>query len=187
MLLAYQYNGEISMRSATATAGGYPNGVFICQDGYVQVAGGRNYFDRVVVMMGAPDVLLEERWYTPEAQYDPEFEDEFNAYFIPWCLERTKREIWHVAQEVGVLSAPINAASDFAGDSEFQKRGAFAEIEHPIAGKSDISRQAVHNERIALALSGVRRHCSGSTPMKCCAVWGYAQGKIDLMREQGTI
>ena len=83
MLLAYQYNGEISMRSATATAGGYPNGVFICLDGYVQVAGGRNYFERVVAMMGAPDVLLDERWYEPEAQYDPELEDEFNAYFIP--------------------------------------------------------------------------------------------------------
>ena len=40
MLLAYQYNGEISRRSATATAGGYPNGVFICLDGYVQIAGG---------------------------------------------------------------------------------------------------------------------------------------------------
>ena len=135
MLLAYQYNGEISMRSATATAGGYPNGVFICLDGYVQIAGGRNYFDRVVAMMGAPNALLEERWYEPEAQYDPELEDEFNAYFIPWCLERTKREIWHVAQEAGVLSAPINAASDLVSDDQFHQRGAFSEIDHPVAGR----------------------------------------------------
>ena len=134
MLLAYQYNGEISKRSASATAGGYPNGVFICLDGYVQIAGGRNYFERVVSMMGAPDELLEERWYEPEAQYDPELEDEFNAYFIPWCLERTKLEIWRVAQEAGVLSAPINTASDLASDEAFQARGAFAEIDHPAAG-----------------------------------------------------
>ena len=134
MLLAYQYNGEISKRSATATAGGYPNGVFICLDGYVQIAGGRNYFERVVAMMGAPEALLEERWYAPEAQYDPELEEEFNEHFIPWCLERTKQEIWHVAQEAGVLSAPINAASDLAADSTLQGRGAFAEIDHPEAG-----------------------------------------------------
>lgn len=134
MLLAYQYNGEISKRSATATAGGYPNGVFICLDGYVQIAGGRNYFERVVAMMGAPDALLDERWYEPEAQYDPELEDEFNAYFIPWCLERTKLEIWHAAQEAGVLSAPVNAASDLVNDAEFQRRGAFAEIGHAAAG-----------------------------------------------------
>ena len=134
MLLAYQYNGEISKRSATATAGGYPNGVFICLDGYVQIAGGRNYFDRVVAMMGAPDVLLEERWYAPEAQYDPELEDEFNAYFISWCLERTKQEIWQLAQESNVLSAPINTTSDLVGDTQFRQRGAFAEFDHPVAG-----------------------------------------------------
>ena len=135
MLLAYQYNGEISKRSATATAGGYPNGVFICLDGYVQIAGGRNYFERVVAMMGAPDELLDERWYTPEAQYDPDLEDEFSGYFIAWCLERTKREIWHSAQEAGVLSAPINTTSDLVGDAELHQRGAFAEIDHPMAGK----------------------------------------------------
>ena len=186
MLLAYQYNGEISKRSATATAGGYPNGVFICQDGYVQIAGGRNYFDRVVVMMGAPDVLLEERWYTPEAQYDPELEDEFNTYFIPWCLERTKREIWHVAQEVGVLSAPINAASDFISDSEFQKRGAFAEIDHPFAGNLIYpGRPFVMNEspwcvRRPAPLLGQHTH------EVLCSL-GYTEGKIKLLREQGII
>ena len=186
MLLAYQYNGEISKRSATATAGGYPNGVFICQDGYVQIAGGRNYFERVVVMMGAPDVLLEERWYTPEAQYDPELEDEFNTYFIPWCLERTKREIWHVAQEVGVLSAPINAASDFAGDSEFHKRGAFAEIEHPFAGNLTYpGRPFIMNE----SPWSVRRPApllGQHTDEVLCSL-GYTEGKIELLREQGII
>ena len=186
MLLAYQYNGEISKRSATATAGGYPNGVFICQDGYVQIAGGRNYFDRVVVMMGAPDVLLEDRWYTPEAQYDPELEDEFNTYFIPWCLERTKREIWHVAQEMGVLSAPINAASDFAGDSEFHKRGAFAEIEHPFAGNLTYpGRPFIMNE----SPWSVRRPApllGQHTDEVLCSL-GYTEGKIELLREQGII
>ena len=186
MLLAYQYNGEISKRSATATAGGYPNGVFICQDGYVQIAGGRNYFERVVVMMGTPDVLLEERWYTPEAQYDPELEDEFNTYFIPWCLERTKREIWHVAQEVGVLSAPINAASDFVGDSEFQGRGAFAEIEHPFAGNLMYpGRPFIMNEspwRVWRPAPLLGQHTD-----EVLHSLGYAEERIGLLREQGTV
>lgn len=134
MLLAYQYNGEISKRSADATAGGYPNGVYICLDGYVQIAGGRNYFERVVAMMGAPEVLLEERWHTPEAQYNAEMEEEFNAYFIPWCLERTKQEVWQLAQAAHVLSSPINTTQDLVNDATFQQRGAFAEIDHPAAG-----------------------------------------------------
>ena len=186
MLLAYQYNGEISKRSATATAGGYPNGVFICLDGYVQIAGGRNYFERVVAMMGAPDELLEERWYAPEAQYDPDLEDEFNTHFIPWCLERTKIEIWHVAQDAGVLSAPINTSSDLINDAQFQERGAFTEIEHPEAGsllypgRPFIMSASPWNIRRPAPLLG--QHTS-----EVLAELGYAEREIGQMREQGVI
>ena len=186
MLLAYQYNGEISKRSATATAGGYPNGVFICLDGYVQIAGGRNYFDRVVAMMGAPDELLEERWYEPESQYDPELEDEFNAYFIPWCLERTKLEIWHSAQKAGVLSAPINAASDLVGDAEFHRRGAFAEIDHPVAGTLLYpGRPFIMNESPWC----VRRSAPllGEHTDEVLTDLGYGKEDIEQLREQGVI
>ena len=186
MLLAYQYNGEISKRSATATAGGYPNGVFICLDGYVQIAGGRNYFERVVAMMGAPDVLLEERWYEPEAQYDPELEDEFNAYFIPWCLERTKLEIWHSAQEAGVLSAPVNAASDLVNDKEFRRRGAFAEIDHPVVGTLLYpGRPFIMNEspwRIRRPAPQLGEHTS-----EVLSELGYAKKDIEQLRRQGVI
>ena len=186
MLLAYQYNGEISQRSATATAGGYPNGVFICLDGYVQIAGGRNYFERVVAMMGAPDELLEERWYAPEAQYDPDLEDEFNAYFIPWCLERTKTEIWHAAQEAGVLSAPINATSDLVGDAAFHQRGAFAEIDHPAAGTLLYpGRPFIMNESPWC----VRRPAPllGEHTDEVLVGLGYSHEEIGKLREQGVI
>ncbi|MYC07347.1 MAG: CoA transferase [Chloroflexi bacterium] len=186
MLLAYQYNGEISKRSATATAGGYPNGVFICQDGYVQIAGGRNYFDRVVAMMGAPDELLDERWYAPEAQYDPELKDEFSAYFIPWCLERTKREIWQAAQEAGVLSAPINAASDLINDTGIQSRGAFAEIDHPAAGsllypgRPFIMQESPWSVRRPAPLLGEHTE-------EVLTALGYAKDDIEQLRRQGVI
>lgn len=186
MLLAYQYNGEISMRSATATAGGYPNGVFICLDGYVQIAGGRNYFDRVVAMMGAPNALLEERWYEPEAQYDPELEDEFNAYFIPWCLERTKREIWHVAQEAGVLSAPINAASDLVSDDQFHQRGAFAEIDHPAAGRLLYPGRPFGMSESPWCIRRPAPLLGQHTDEVLCAL-GYAEVDIQVLRNQKVI
>ena len=186
MLLAYQYNGEISVRSATATAGGYPNGVFICLDGYVQISGGRNYFDRVVAMMGAPPELLDERWYTPEAQYDPELEDEFSTYFIPWCLERTKFEIWHVAQEAGVLSGPVNATSDLVRDEHFAKRDAFTQFEHPAAGSLLYpGRPFVMSEspwRIRRSAPLLGEHTDD-----VLAELGYTATDIASFREQGTV
>ena len=186
MLLAYQYNDEISVRSATATAGGYPNGVFICLDGYVQISGGRNYFDRVVAMMGAPLELLDERWYMPEAQYDPELEDEFNTYFIPWCLERTKLEIWHQAQEAGVLSGPINAASDLVGDANFRERGAFAEFAHPAAGELMYpGRPFIMGE----SPWSIRRPAPllGQHTNEALGELGYSEADVAALREQGVV
>ena len=43
-LLAYQYTGEVSHRPASGGSGGYPNAVYPCFDGYLQINGSRMYF-----------------------------------------------------------------------------------------------------------------------------------------------
>lgn len=137
MLLAYQYNGEISERASGGAdgLGGYPSGVYPCADGYFQITGGVLYFPRIVQMLGNPEELQDSRWYTPEAQSDPELAAEFDAIFYPWMLERTKYEIWEAAQQARVLSGPLNTMEDIARDQVFNSRGAFVEVEHPDAGK----------------------------------------------------
>ena len=132
-LVAYQYTGETSERVPFG-AGGYPIGVYPCEDGYLEVTGGLTYFPRVVQALGSPSVLLEPRWYTPESQTDPELKSEFETHFLPWTLERTKSEAWRAAQEAGVLSGPLNTMEDLANDQCFIERGAFAQIGHPAAG-----------------------------------------------------
>ncbi len=52
-LIAFQYTGETIGRGPFGTSG-YPNGVYQCEDGYLQVSGGRTYFPRVVRMLGEP-------------------------------------------------------------------------------------------------------------------------------------
>ena len=50
MLMAYQYNGEITERTPLGEAtgaGGYPAGVYPCEDGFFQITGGGKYFERV--------------------------------------------------------------------------------------------------------------------------------------------
>ncbi len=134
MLIAYQYTGEISRRRPLENTGGYPQGVFPCKDGYVEITGGGGYFPRTVKMLGEPEFLEDPKWHTPEAQSDRNLQAEFEEYFLPWILSRTKQEAWHAAQEARVISAPINTIEDLNNDASFQKRGAFAEIEHPEAG-----------------------------------------------------
>lgn len=136
MLLAYQYNGEITVRAPLGSAtgsGGFPSGVYPCADGFFQFTGGGNYFPRVLEMLGYPDELSGDEWLTPEAQADEDMQGLFDAVFYPWLLERTKSEIWEVAQKSRVLSGPLNTMEDLHHDPIFHQRGAFAEAEHPEA------------------------------------------------------
>ena len=43
-LIAYQYTGGTSGRRPMENTGGYPQGVFPCKDGYVEITGGGIYF-----------------------------------------------------------------------------------------------------------------------------------------------
>ena len=137
MLLAYQYNGEITRRTPLGEAsgsGGYPAGVYPCEDGFFQITGGGKYFERVRNTLGNPDELAGDEWLTPEAQADEELEGLFEAFFYPWLLDRTKQEAWTQAQASRVLCGPLNTMADYLRDEVFRKRGAFAEVDHPVAG-----------------------------------------------------
>ena len=137
MLLAYQYNGEISERAPLGSAtgsGGYPSGVYPCADGFFQFTGGNNYFPRVLDMLDYPEELSGDEWLTPEAQADEDMHGLFDAVFYPWLMERTKAEIWERAQKSRVLSGPLNTMEDLHHDPIFHQRGAFAETEHAEAG-----------------------------------------------------
>ena len=138
MLLAYQYNGDISGRVPMGSAsgsGGYPSGTYPCADGYFQMTGGNNYFDRARDMLGNPPELAGDEWLTPEAQMDDEMAGLFDAVFYPWLLDRTKREIWETAQRSKVLSGPLNTMEDLNRDPVFRERGAFERVDHPVAGE----------------------------------------------------
>ena len=137
MLLAYQYNGEITERTpqgAASGSGGYPAGVYPCADGFFQFTGGGNYFPRVLEMLEYPEEISGEEWLTPEAQADEDMRGLFEVVFYPWLLERNKVEIWEQAQKSRVLSGPLNTMEDLHNDRVFHERDAFAETEHPSAG-----------------------------------------------------
>ena len=137
MLLAFQYNGEVTGRSPLGEAtgsGGYPSGVYPCEDGFFQITGGGKYFERVRNMLGNPVELSGDEWLTPDAQADEEMEGLFEAFLYPWLLDRTKHQAWNEAQASRVLCGPLNTMEDYHRDDFFRKRGAFADVDHPVAG-----------------------------------------------------
>ena len=137
-LVGYQYTGENNPRVPLSTAG-YPIGIYPCQDGYFDLLGGLVYFSRVVRMLGEPDFLQDPKWYTPTAQTDPDLKEEFEAYFLSWCMEHTRKEIWEIGQAVSVLCAPVNTVEDVINDPVLAERGSFDLLRHPEVGEVKVT------------------------------------------------
>ena len=185
MLLAYQYNGEITRRMSDGSYTGYPSGVYLCDDGYLQVDG-IVHFSRVVKMLGEPEGLKDPKWYTPEAQSDENLKAEFDEYFIPWCLERTKAEAWHTAQKARVLSGTINTIEEIVNDAYFQERNAFAEIDHSEAGRLTYPGRPFNMSKSPWS---VRRPAPllGQHTEEVLAQLGYTKFDIARFREQHVL
>ncbi|MBQ11162.1 MAG: hypothetical protein CMJ45_06405 [Planctomyces sp.] len=185
-LIGFQYTGEITGRNPWGSGAGYPFGAIPCSDGYFEVSAGRGYFPRAVSMVGSPPELDDPKWYAPGAQMDMELKQEFDTMLLTWSLERTKAEAWATAQESRVLSAPLNTMGDLVADPEFNRRGAFAEIEHPVAGTLKYpARPFIMND----SPWSIRRPAPllGEHNSEVLSRLGYTAGDVVRLRQQGVI
>jgi benzylsuccinate CoA-transferase BbsE subunit len=131
-LLAYEYNQELTPRMDIAGMLQYPYGIFPCADGYVDVAGGFMFLNRIERVL---EMSLMEN-YGSAYQFDVERREEFLAnIWYPWVMERSRKEIVEICQERRVISAPINTTEDLLNEPQFQGRGFWAEADHPVVGK----------------------------------------------------
>ena len=133
-LVTYQYTGRVTQRGASLGQA-FPSGMVPCADGYMIFSAGGPRLPRVVEMMGNPAELMDPKFYTPEAQRDPEIREEFEAYFIGFCLEHTKQELFEMGQAAGNICAPLYTIDEVFADPQNKDRGMFVEVEHPMTGK----------------------------------------------------
>ncbi|MBI4498558.1 MAG: CoA transferase [Chloroflexi bacterium] len=129
--LAYAYTGQPGQRGSQPL--GYPNGAYPAQDGFLPFAAGSDrFFRRLCRVIGHPELLDDPRWATPaQRQYH---QDEFEALFLPWLLERTRQEVFAACQAGGVMMGPILNVGEVHQDPQMLARRYFVEIDHPAAG-----------------------------------------------------
>jgi crotonobetainyl-CoA:carnitine CoA-transferase CaiB-like acyl-CoA transferase len=110
------------------------NGVVPCLDGFMlMIAGGERFFRRLLRAIGHPELAQDPRFSTATARQ--EHRDDFDAIFLPWCLERTRREIFTQLQSYSVMCAPIQTVDEVFTDPQEVARNFFVEIDHPEAGR----------------------------------------------------
>ena len=90
--MGWEYAGRKSLR-APGPAAGMLSGVYPCADGYVEFSGAAIRIPRLGDLLGSPEWLQDDKWWRPGASVNPELVEEFNAHFLPWSLERTKRVV----------------------------------------------------------------------------------------------
>ena len=135
--IGFQFSGRRSYR-ASGAAGGMAAGVLPCADGYMEWSTSLIRRDRFGDMIGNPEWFQDPRFADPLTANDPEVVGEFNAHFLGWCIERTKREIWEEARRSKVLCAPLFTMEDLFNDEHFRDRGFWSEVDHPVMGKVTI-------------------------------------------------
>ena len=137
-----QFSGRKTLRTP-GVAFTIMGGVYHCADGYVMFAGGYHHVDRVAAMLGNPEWIRDPKWRRPEVQLDPDAVGEFDARFLPWCLKRTKQEIWAEARVHHVMCGPLFTVDEIFADEHFRGRGFFTTLDHPDLGAVEIPGRAV--------------------------------------------
>ncbi|SVB23952.1 uncharacterized protein METZ01_LOCUS176806, partial [marine metagenome] len=134
-LVSFQYTGERSQRLGGMRMG-YPSGLYPCQDGYVLITGGGAFWPRTVAMLDMPELLEDPRFCPPNGQNDLEAKEEFEGtIWLPWVLERTKREIVEACQENEILSGAVNTIDDVVENNpQAQFRKYWITLDHPEIG-----------------------------------------------------
>ena len=132
--IGFQFSGRKVPRLAGSRAG-MPQGVYACADGWVDFTNAGIYPERVIDMLGAPEWALDPRYADPLLRLNPEVQDEWNAQFMVWAIERTRREIWAEARRAKVLCGPLFTTEDLFADDHFRNRGFWAKALHPLLGE----------------------------------------------------
>lgn len=135
--IAYQFSGRKTLRAAS-TGAGMPQGIYPCADGYVDFTNAGLRPDRVADMLGQPGWLNDPRFNDPVQRMDPYVIEEWNSYFIGWCVERTKREVWAEARRAKVMCGPLFTMEDLFNDDHFRDRGFWTRVSHPDLGEVEI-------------------------------------------------
>ncbi|MBA4180243.1 MAG: hypothetical protein C0506_06590 [Anaerolinea sp.] len=135
--IAYQFSGRKTLRAASA-GGGMPQGIYPVADGYVDFTNAGLRPDRVADMLNHAQWLDDPRFNDPVQRLDPYVIEEWNAHFLGWCLERTKREVWAEARRAKILCGPLFTMEDLFTDSHFRDRGFWTKTHHANLGEVEL-------------------------------------------------
>ena len=112
-----------------------PASIFACRDGhvYLYMTNGAHWVG-LKELMGRPPWLdeFDDDWL--EFSVTPEKVATFHRGFAAWIADHAKDPITEKAQRIGVPLVPVNGADDLRRSPQYQHRGFFVDVTHPVLG-----------------------------------------------------
>jgi crotonobetainyl-CoA:carnitine CoA-transferase CaiB-like acyl-CoA transferase len=125
-VIEYSYTGRLLPRYRRML-------VMPCKDGFVAATILQRQWPRLAKLLEMPELLEDPRFETMESRRI--HADELEAHILPWIIERTKEEIYHAAQAVGLSFGYIATSEDLLKATQYKAREFFVDIYHPVVGR----------------------------------------------------
>ncbi len=125
----YSYSGYVRGRMGARHPLHCPAGVMACQDGWVVVQPGANW-DYFATFLEIPELMEPRAASILRYQYA----DEVEGLIQPWLERHRADEIFSTGQEWRIPFAMVLGIDELMEDPQYQSRGFFQQIDHPVAG-----------------------------------------------------
>ena len=112
--------------------------------------------------------------------------EEFNEITRPWFMEHTAEEIVHALQDNRIPAAFVNEVSDVLEDPQYDYRGFWKEIDHPVAGTHRYA-GLPYDLKEAPPLYQRANLLGEHTDEVLAGKLGYGQARLDHLRKGGII
>ena len=104
-----------------------------CRDGYVGISPRQqDQWERFVELMDSPEWAGNEKFATTDSRLANW--GELEPLLTAWTQERSKEEVYRMAQGSRIPSFPLNTAADLFTSAQLQAREFFIEVDHPKTG-----------------------------------------------------
>ncbi len=128
----FSYAGEVAPRAGAAVGGVRFKP---CKDGFFVGLGigvTDDGWKRLRNLMGNPEWTTSVTFATLESRR--EHAEDADPFIIAWMMGYTKAELFDMVQRAGLSAFPMNNVADVYASEQLAFRGAFQEVEHPLAG-----------------------------------------------------